>query len=85
MRDHNEKLKGKSRFGVVINNKLYGSRAIRTMVGSQKKQDILLKYPDAIFVKQKPKHRYFYFRNNQKKHKKAIESIILPYIKRKGA
>ncbi len=85
MRDHNPKLKNKNRFGVVIENRLYGSRAIRTMVGSQKKDEILKKYPEAQFVKQKPKHRYFYFRNNKKLHYKAIEKIVLPYIKRKGA
>lgn len=85
MRDHNKSTKGKSRFGVVIKGKLYGSRAMRKMVGSQKKEDILNKYPDAEFVKQKAKHRYFYFncdKRKKKQHYKALHSLILPYPKR---
>jgi hypothetical protein len=89
MRANNPKLKkGKprSRFGVKINGKIYGARAIRTKVGSQKKADILAKYPDAEFIPQYEKHRYFYFRGsktNRQHLKKSIEPFIKPYPKRK--
>lgn len=77
--------KERSRFGVIIDGKLYGSRAIRAKYGTQKKDVILEHHPDAKFVKQKSKHRYFLFRGNKKtikKHKKAMEHLIKPYPKR---
>ena len=87
MRDNNPniKSKGSSRFGVLINGKLYGSRAIRSKIGSQKKEDILKKWPDAQFVKQKSKCRYFCFRGSKKaqnQHYKAIENLVKAYPKR---
>lgn len=87
MRDSNPNVKSKDgdRFGVVIEGKLYGARACRAKFGSQKKADILAKFPDAQFVKQKSKHRYFTFRGNKEtveKHRKAIEHMIKPYPKR---
>lgn len=80
----NVKTKGKNRFGVIINGRLYGSRAIRKQIGSQRKEDILAKYPQAEFVKQKTKHRYFYFSKNKKKHLETIKHLVKPYPKRKG-
>lgn len=87
MRDSNPniKSKGRDRFGVLIDGKLYGSRAIRSRIGSQKKEEILKRWPNAEFVKQKSKCRYFAFRGSkkaQKQHLKAIESLIKPYPKR---
>lgn len=74
--------KTRDRFGVIINGKLYGSRAIRAKYGTQRKDVILEHHPNAKFVKQKSKHRYFYFRKNQQKHKEAIKHMIKPYPKR---
>jgi len=87
MRENNPNVKNPngSRFGVLINGKLYGSRAMRQKVGSQKKADVLQMYPDAEFVKQKAKKRYFYFRGNKKEKKyylSKIKEFIKPYPKR---
>ena len=84
IRDNNSKIKGRDRFGVLIGDKLYGSRAIRAKYGTQKKEVILQHHPDAIFVKQKSKHRYFFFRYNKEKHINAIKEQIKPYPKRSG-
>jgi hypothetical protein len=73
------------RFAVEIDGKIYGSRAMRVKVGSQKKADILARYPDAKFIKQKSKHRYFYFNCDKRKKKqyiKNIQHLIVPYKKR---
>lgn len=83
MRD--SKGKNRDRFGVIINGKLYGSRSIRAKYGTQKQAVILEHHPDAKFVKQKSKHRYFLFRGSRqsvKQHKKSIEHLIKPYPKR---
>jgi len=75
------------RFAVEINGKIYGSRAMRVKVGSQKKADILAKYPDAKFIKQKSKHRYFYFncdRRKKREYLSRIEHMIIPYKKRES-
>ena len=87
MRENNPNVKSpkSSRFGVLINGKLYGARSIRQKIGSQRKADILAKWPNAKFVPQKAKKRYFYFLGNKKErkyHKKQIEQFIKPYPKR---
>ena len=77
--------KGKERVGCIINGKLYGSRSLRAKFGSQKQEDILAICPNAKFVTQKSKDRYFAFRGDKrtrKKNRKAIEHLILPYPKR---
>jgi len=72
--------KTKTRFGVIINNKLYGSRSIKRKVGSIKKEDILALYPDAIFAKQYRKKRYIYFiGKNKKRYIKEVSNVIKPY------
>ncbi len=83
MRDSNPKNKNKERFGVIIDGKLYGSRAMRSKIGSQRKDEILKRYPNAKFVKQKSKHRYFYF-VGKRKHVlyTNIKHLIKPYPKR---
>jgi len=76
-----------SRLGVKINGKLYGSRGIRALIGNQKKSNILTHFPNAEFIEQVSKARYFYFRGNQQEKtelKKSIEHIILPYPKRQN-
>ena len=94
MRESNPNIKttkSKSRFGVRIvsdkypNGKIFGARAMRAKVGSQKKEDILAMFPDAVFVPQYNKHRYFYYRgskSNKKFLRKQVEHMIKPYPKR---
>jgi len=78
--------KSRDRVGLMLNGKLYNSRAIRQKFGHQRKKEILALHPDAEFVKQKSKDRYFLFRGckrTRKAHLKAIEHIVKPYPKRK--
>lgn len=75
----------KQRVGVIIDNKLYGSRALRQKLGTQKKEVILQNYPSARFVQQQSKGRYFYFRGDKRTrrdNKRKIADIIKPYPKR---
>jgi len=79
--------KNKKRTGCVIDGKLYGSRTLRQMFGTQDKKKIKELHPEAVFVEQKSKGRYFYFRGDKRtkrKHYKAIEPLIKPYPKRGG-
>lgn len=79
--------KGKDRTGCVIDGKLYGSRALRQKFGTQKKEIILERCPNARFVKQKSKGRYFYFRGDKKQRResyKSIEHLVTEYPKRKA-
>jgi hypothetical protein len=88
MRESNPNIKSKkpkSRFGVKINGKIYGARAMRKKIGSQRKEEILKHFPDAEFIPQYNKHRYFLFRgskSNRKYLKKQIQHLIKPYPKR---
>lgn len=73
------------RFGVIIDGKLRSSRWCRTKYGTMKKDIILSHHPDAKFVHQYRKRRYFYFmdtKNENKTHYNAIKNLILPYPKR---
>lgn len=73
------------RFSVLINGKLRYSRSIRKEFGTMKKDVILNKYPDAIFIPQYRKRRYFYFfdtKNENLKYKNNINHLLLPYPKR---
>lgn len=73
------------RFSVLINGKLRYSRSIRKELGSMKKEVILEKYPNAVFIDQYRKRRYFYFIGNKRENAllhKQIEHLILPYPKR---
>lgn len=74
-----------TRFSVYINGKLRHSRSIRNEFGTIKKDVILKKYPDAIFVPQYRKRRYFYFIGNKKENKSffnGIKNFIIPYPKK---
>tara|TARA_Y100000768_G_scaffold256517_1_gene195018 strand:- start:344 stop:1093 length:750 start_codon:yes stop_codon:yes gene_type:complete len=85
MRDNSQKTKNSKRFGVKINGKLYGERTIRQKLGTQKKEEILKIWPNAEFIPQASKRRYFYFLGNKtekKYYKKQIENQIKPYPKR---
>jgi len=73
------------RFGVKIDGKIYGSRTIRARLGTMRKEVILEHYPDAEFVPQYNKERYFYFRgskSNKRYLKRQIQHMIKPYPKR---
>lgn len=77
--------KNKKRTGCIIDGKLYGTRTLRQMFGTQDKQKILEIHPDAKFITQKSKSRYFYFRCDRKtkrQYMKAVEHLIKPYPKR---
>lgn len=74
-----------SRFGVMIDGKLRFSRWIRKKIGSMKHEEILKYYPNAIFVPQFRKQRYFYFIGNRRENmifEKNIKHLLLPYPKR---
>lgn len=74
-----------TRFGVIIDGKLRFSRWMRNKIGSIRREEVLKHYPDAIFVPQYRKERYFYFiggRNENKKYYNSIKHLIQPYKKR---
>lgn len=73
------------RMTIIIDGKEYSSRHIRKKYGTMKKDVILSIHPDAIYVPQYRKRRYFYFidtKKNNKNYLNAIKSILLPYPKR---
>lgn len=77
--------KYKTRAAWKINGKLYGTRALRAKIGTQKKEEVLKHFPDAIYCEQLSKDRYFYFRGSKKDKKyfqSKIQHIIKPYPKR---
>ncbi|MFW6246615.1 MAG: GIY-YIG nuclease family protein [bacterium] len=82
--NYNNKIESK-RFSVLIDGKLRYSRWIRNKIGSMKKDIILKYYPNAIFVPQYRKRRYFYFIDTptlNKKYYNNIKHLIQPYPKR---
>lgn len=73
------------RFSVLIDGKLRYSRSIRNEFGCMKKDVILKKYPDAKFIQQYRKRRYFYFfdsKHQNKIYNNNIKHLIMPYPKR---
>ena len=79
---HNKEVK---RFGVIIDGKLRSSRWCRTKFGTMKKDEILKRHPNAKFVPQYRKRRYFYFIGDKRENRKyfnSIKNLILPYPKR---
>lgn len=90
MRENNPNIKGnkRKRDAWLIDGKLYGSRSLREIVGSQKRNDIIRMFPTAIYKPQLAKDRYFLFRGSkqeQKYYKSKISEIIKPYPKRKNS
>lgn len=72
----------------IIRDKLYGSRAIRSMVGSTKAEEIARRFPDAKKVRQNSKGRYFAFRGSKREikvNRQAIAHLVKPYPKRAAA
>jgi group I intron endonuclease len=79
---HNKETK---RFSVLIDGKLRYSRWIRNKLGTMKKNEILKHYPNAIFISQYRKKRYFHFMDTNENNLKyfiSIKHLILPYEKR---
>ena len=77
--------KVRERLGTIIDGNLYTSRQIRSMLGTMKKSSILEAYPDAKFVKQKAKSRYFYFLGDKRErllNRSKLTDQIKPYPKR---
>lgn len=76
---------GKTRTAYRIKGKIYGTRAIRAKIGSERKEDVLKAFPDAEYCEQLSKERYFYFRgtkSEQKTNLQAISHLLKPYPKR---
>jgi hypothetical protein len=73
--------KGK-RPAFIIDGKLVTERGLRAKFGTSSYKIIQKLVPDAQFVPQYRKERYFLFRKNQKEHLKAIEHLLKPYPKR---
>jgi len=86
MRENNPNVKNAlPRDAWKIKGKLYGSRAIRAKIGSQRKEEILKYFPDAEYCEQKSKERYFYFTGSRKEkayHLSKIQDFIKDYPKR---
>lgn len=85
MRGNYNNNKESKRFSVLINGKLRYSRSIRKEFGSMKQDVILKKYPNAEFLPQYRKRRYFYFfdtKQNNKIYRNNIGFLIQPYPKR---
>ena len=73
------------RFSVFADGKLKHSRSVRREFGTIKKDVILEKYPDAIFLPQYRKRRYFYFIGNKRENKilyNNIKHLVLDYPKK---
>lgn len=73
------------RFSVIIDGKLRGSRWVRKELGTIKRDVILKHFPDAKFVPQYRKRRYFHFMDTPQQNKKyhnSISHMIQPYPKR---
>lgn len=73
------------RLSVLINGKLRHTRWIRKKFGTIKKDVILKHHPDAVFISQYRKRRYFYFMDTptmNKKHLKSIKHLLQPYPKK---
>jgi hypothetical protein len=89
MRDRNANVNSRrlDRDGWLINGRIMGSRSMRQLVGSSRRADILARYPDAEFVAQHAKHRYFAFRGSRTtkaRHLRAIAHLVQPYPKRES-
>lgn len=87
MRDRNAKVNSRrlDRDGWLINGKILGSRSLRQMLGNARRDEVLRAFPDAVFVPQHAKQRYFAFRGPpaiKRRNRAAIAHLIQPYPKR---
>lgn len=85
MREQNKNVqfREKDRHAWMIDGKIVGSRSMRALVGSNKKEDVARAFPQAVECMQYSKHRYFCFRGRSgRRHLEAIRHMILPYPKR---
>jgi group I intron endonuclease len=77
--------KESKRFSVLIDGKLRYSRWVRKQLGTMKKEEILKHYPNAVFIPQYRKRRYFYFFDTKKENElyyNSIKHLLMPYPKR---
>lgn len=77
--------KESKRMTILIDGKEYSTRYIRKKYGTMKKDQILKIHPDAVFVPQYRKRRYFYFMDSKYNNKKYLDNVshlIQPYPKR---
>jgi hypothetical protein len=77
--------KESKRMTILIDGKQYSTRYIRKKYGTMKKDEILKIHPDAVFVPQYRKRRYFYFMDSKYNNRKYLDNIshlIQPYPKR---
>jgi hypothetical protein len=75
----------KTRTGIKIDGKMYGSRSLRSRFGHQRRDVILSSQSGAEFVEQMSKMRYMAFRGSVKQRKAntaAIAHLLKPYPKR---
>ncbi len=70
------------RVAFIIDGKLVTDRSLRSRFGTSSRKIIQELLPDAQYVPQHSKERYFLFRKNQAEHLKAIEHLLKPYPKR---
>lgn len=71
------------RFAVIIDGKKRGSRWVRRELGTMRKADILERYPDAKFVEEFRKRRYFAFLGKEgKKYKQNMAMLFHAYPSR---
>lgn len=76
----------RDRHAWMVKGKLIGTRAMRSLVGSNRDADIRLCFPDAVVVMQHSKGRYFAFRGpDAATLRAAIAGKIKPYPKRVAA
>jgi len=69
---------------IIINGKERSSKSFYDELGTQSKQKILEKYPNAIFIPYTVKHRYVFFlgtKNGKKEFMKILKPEIKPYPK----
>lgn len=77
--------KNKKRSGWLIDGKLYGSRSLYQRFGVRKREDVLKRFPQAKFIQQNAKGRYFYFRGDKRERRenyRAIQHLVKKYPKR---
>lgn len=77
--------KNKTRIGCIIDGKLYGSRSLKQKFGTSSKTEILKRFPQAVFIQQNAKGRYFYFRGDKRERRenyRAIRHLVKDYPKR---
>lgn len=87
MRAENPRSSGSwaTRTAIEIDGKLFTERTLRHRYGTQDKEQIVAMFPNAKFVQQQAKGRYFAFRGSKgtrRAHARSISDLARPYPKR---